>query len=93
MNEKDEIQAKVADFGLAQRVDSSLNQIQATWQWLPPEVFTLFPDNYPITLINFPIFLKLITNFSNNFPILTIYIFLFNPKYIFDHKYPNLPDN
>ncbi len=30
--------AKVADFGLAQRVCSTITSAKGTWAWLPPEV-------------------------------------------------------
>jgi serine/threonine protein kinase len=36
-----DVNAKVADFGLAQRVDPAMTDIQGTWQWLPPEVLKI----------------------------------------------------
>jgi serine/threonine protein kinase len=38
LDENVDVMAKVADFGLASKVLTSLNEVLFTWQWLAPEV-------------------------------------------------------
>jgi len=45
-NPRDEVVAKVGDFGLAQFCAPKLRDLLKTWQWLPPEVLSLAPRNY-----------------------------------------------
>ena len=62
----------MADFGLAQRVDPAITEIQGTWQWLPPEVIDFKAKGYNerADIYSFGMVLWVNINFSKKFLIL-----------------------